>query len=266
MSLHYLADVSRSAARRPAPTPAHLDGFQLDAMFVLDWLETGWRAVRVQPLLWLGTWLACAAFAVACKHLPLLRPAIVLIAPLLVGALMIAQERVRIGRPARARDIVATVAPHYYALLTIGLASAALIVVGYVLSAIVVDASVLKSFVTGGVHHLSITYGGPGPRGTIATLVALPIFTVALAAAWFAPALVVLRGVGPLDAMAASLHGAVRNWRTTLIYVVAVADAVLLARHLPLLLTSVALTPPLLLSIYGGYHDLFASPAGWDPI
>lgn len=36
MSLHYLADVSRSAARRPAPTPAHLDGFQLDAMFVLD--------------------------------------------------------------------------------------------------------------------------------------------------------------------------------------------------------------------------------------
>ncbi|MGN6651576.1 BPSS1780 family membrane protein [Trinickia sp.] len=257
MSLH-LADVSRSAGRRPAPTPAHLDGFQLDAMFILDWLETGWRAVRTQPLLWLGAMLACAAFAVACKHVPLLRPFIVLIAPLLVGALMVAQERVRIARPARLSDIVATVAHHHYALLAIGLASAALITVGYVLCAIAVDASVLKSFVTSGVHHLSITYGGPGLHGTIATLVALPIFTVALAAAWFAPALVILREVGPLDAMAASLHGAVRNWRTTLIYVVAAADAVLLAGRIPLLLTSFALTPLMLMSIYGGYRDLFA--------
>ena len=261
MSLHYLTDVSRSAGRRPAPTPAHLDGFQLDAMFILDWLETGWRAVRSQPLLWLGTWFVCAAFAVACKRVPLLRPAIVLLAPLVVGTLMIAQERVRIGRPARLRDMLGTVAQHAYALLTIGLASATLIVVGYVLSAVVVDAMVLKSFVTSGVHHLSITYGGADLHGTVATLVALPIFTIALAAAWFAPALVVLRDAGSLDAMAASLHGAVRNWRTTLIYVVAVADAVLLARQIPLLLTSLALMPPMLLSIYGGYRDLFVSSA-----
>jgi uncharacterized membrane protein len=117
----------------------------------------------------------------------------------------------------------------------------------------------LKSFVTSGVHHLSITYGGPGARGTLATLIALPIFCGALAAAWFAPALVVLRDVGPLDAMAASFEGAARNWRTTLIYVVAVADAVLLARQIPLLLTSLALMPLMLLSIYGGYRDLFGS-------
>ncbi|WP_115533491.1 BPSS1780 family membrane protein [Trinickia dinghuensis] len=260
MSLNYLTDVSKAAHKRPAPTPAHLEGFQLDAMFILDWLETGWRAARTQPLLWLGTLLACVAFTVACKFVPLLRPAVVLTAPLVVGALMVAQERVRIGRPARPGDIAAAVAQHYYALLAIGLASAALIVVGYVLSAMVVDASVLKSFVTSGVHHLSITYGGRGPRGTIATLVALPIFTLALAAAWFAPALVILRDAGPLDAMAASLHGAVRNWRTTLIYVVAVADAVLLARRIPLLFSSLALLPLMLLSIYGGYRDLFATP------
>ncbi len=257
MSLHYLADVSRSAQRRPVPAPARLDGFQLDAMFILDWLETGWRAVRMQPLLWFGALLACAAFAMACKQIPLLRPTIVLIAPVLVGALMIAQERVRLGRPASLGDIAAAVAPHCPALLAIGLASAALIVVGYGVSAIVVDASVLESLVTRGVHHLSITYGGPGLHGTIATLVALPIFTIALAAAWFAPALVVLRDTSPLDAMAASLHGAARNWRTTLIYVVAAADAVLLARQVPLLLTSLILTPLMLLSIYGGYRDLY---------
>lgn len=98
-------------------------------------------------------------------------------------------------------------------------------------------------------------------RGTIATLVALPIFTVALAAAWFAPALVVLRDVAPLDAMGASLHGTIRNWRTTLIYVVAVADAVLLAHKVPLLASSLVLLVPMLLTIYGGYRDLFAAPA-----
>lgn len=261
MSLHYLADVSKTAQRRPAPEPAHLDGLHFDAMYILDWIETGWRAARIQPLLWLGTFLACAAFAFACKHVPLLRPAIVLIAPLIVGMLMIAQERVRIGRPAKARDLIAALAQHHYALLAIGLSSAALIVIGYVLSAIVVDASVLKSFVTSGTHHLSISYGGPGLRGTIATLVALPIFTVALAAAWFAPALVVLRDASALDAMAASLHGTIRNWRTTLIYVVAVADAVLLARQVPLLASSLVLLAPMLLSIYGGYRDLFAAPA-----
>jgi hypothetical protein len=257
MSLHYLADVSRSAPRRPVPAPAHLDGFQLDAMFILDWLETGWCAVRAQPLLWFGALVACAAFAAACKQIPLLRPTVVLIAPLLVGALMVAQDRVRIGRPARLGDIAAALASHCYALLAIGLASAALIVVGYVVSAVVVDGAVLESFVTSGVHHVSITYGGPGLQGTIATLVALPIFTIALAAAWFAPALVILRDAAPLNAMAASLHGAIRNWRTTLIYVVAAADAVLLAHRIPLIFTSLALTPLMLLSIYGGYRDLF---------
>ena len=261
MSPHSLADVSRAAQRRPAPAPAHLEGFQFDAMFILDWLETGWRAVRMQPLMWLGAWLACAGFAFACKYVPLLRPAVVLLAPLVVGASMVAADRVRIGRPAPANEIVAAVAQHYYALLAIGLASVALIVIGYVLAAIAVDASVLESFVTSGVHHLSITYGGPGVHGTIATLVALPIFTIALAAAWFAPALVILRGVGPLDAMAASLHGAVRNWRTMWIYVVAAADAVLLAHRVPLLLTSLALMPLMLISIYGGYRDLFDGPA-----
>ncbi|WP_116138533.1 BPSS1780 family membrane protein [Trinickia diaoshuihuensis] len=261
MSLHYLSDVSKTAHRRPAPEPAHLEGLHFDAMYIFDWLETGWRAARIQPMLWLGTFLACAAFAFACKHVPLLRPTIVLIAPLAVGMLMVAQERVRIGRPARARDLIAALAQHHYALLAIGVTAAALIVLGYVISAIVVDASVLKSFVTSGPHHLSISYGGPGPRGTIATLVALPIFTVALAAAWFAPALVVLRDAGPLDAMAASLHGALRNWRTTLIYVVAVADALLLAHQVPLLASSLALLPPMLLTIYGGYRDLFAPGA-----
>jgi uncharacterized membrane protein len=261
MSLHYLADVSKTAHRRPAPEPAHLEGLHFDAMYIFDWLETGWRAARIQPMLWLGTFLACAAFAFACKHVPLLRPTIVLIAPLAVGMLMVAHERVRIGRPARARDLIAALAQHHYALLAIGVTAAALIVLGYVISAIVVDASVLKSFVTSGPHHLSISYGGPGPRGTIATLVALPIFTVALAAAWFAPALVVLRDAGPLDAMAASLHGALRNWRTTLIYVVAVADALLLAHQVPLLASSLALLPPMLLTIYGGYRDLFAPGA-----
>ncbi|WP_146014123.1 BPSS1780 family membrane protein [Trinickia dabaoshanensis] len=261
MSLHYLADVSKTAHRRPAPAPARLEGLHFDAMYILDWLEAGWRAARTQPLLWLGTFLACAAFALACKQMPLLRPTIVLIAPLLVGALMIAQERVRIERPARLGDIVATLSQHYYPLLAIGLASAALIVIGYVLSAFVVDASVLKSFVTSGAHHVTISYGGPGLRGTIATLVALPIFAVALAAAWFAPALVVLRGASPLDAMAASLHGTIRNWRTTLIYVVAVADAVLLAHQVPLIASALVLAPVMLLTIYGGYREVFASPA-----
>lgn len=260
MNLHYLTDVSKVTHRRPAPAPVHLDGLQFDAMYVMDWLELGWRAVRAQPLLWFAAMLVCAAFSFACKLAPLVRPLIVLIAPLVVGALMVAQERVRIGRPASLREIGAAVNRHHNALLAIGLASGAIIVLGYVLAIAALHTSFVQSVVVNGEHHLSIRYGGDGVRGIVATLVAVPVFTVALGAAWFAPALVVLRDVSPLDAMVASLHGVARNWRTTLIYVVALTDAVLLAPHIPLIASALMLTPLMLLSIYGGYRDLYAAP------
>lgn len=259
MNSHYLTDVSKVLHRRSALPPVHLEGPQLDAMYIMDWLDLGWRSVRRQPLLWLAAMFVCATFATACKFVPIVRPLIVLVAPFVVGALMVAQERVRIGRPASAGDICAALGRHHNALLSIGLASAAIVVVGYVLLVAALNVSSVESMLTNGTHHVSITYGGTGVRGIVATLVAVPIFTIALASAWFAPALVVLRNVAPLEAMAASLHGAARNWKTTLIYVVAVADAVLLAHRIPLFASALVLTPLMLMSIYGGYRDLFAS-------
>jgi hypothetical protein len=243
------------------PQSLYLDGRKVNAASIASWVTSGWRAARTQPLLWLTVMVASAGFATLIFVLPLLRPLAVLLAPLIVGALMVAQERLRIGKPVSTGEVVAAVVQHRNALFAIGLYSAAIMAIGYVFLVATLNLSLLASVMATGVHSLSITYGGDdGVRGALESMVITPIFIIAMASAWFAPALVMLHEVAPFDAMTASLNGVARNWPTALVYFVAMTGAVWLAPQVPLRASALVLIPLLLLSIYGGYRDLFVKP------
>jgi hypothetical protein len=216
----------------------------------------------VQPVLWLSVLLICADFATALGFLPLLRPLAVLLAPLVVGGLMVVQDDASKGEPVSLREVFAALARRSNALCVIGLYGAAIVAVGYVVLLATFHVSLDVSVTASGVHNLSISYDGDhGVRGALESLLGASIFAVAIASACFAPALVMLHDMTPHDAMIASLSGAARNWPVTLMYFAAMTVAVLFAPMVPLALRALVLTPLLtavpLLSIYGAYRDVF---------
>jgi hypothetical protein len=97
--------------------------------------------------------------------------------------------------------------------------------------------------------------------GAVLGVVLLVIVVMLLAAPltmamWFAPALVAIHGVSPVDALKRSFFAGVRNWLAFLAYGV-VLILLTLAAALPLLLGFLVLVPVVWASMYAGYRDIF---------
>jgi hypothetical protein len=262
MNTEYLRQVSKETRVHRVPALPFAGGREVNPLHVVQWLASGCRAASQQPVLWLSVLLISADFATLLGMLPLLRPLAVLLAPVVVGALMVAQDAARKDEPVTMREMFAALAHRSNALCVIGLYGAAIVAVGYVVLLATFHVSLQSTVTASGQHLVSIAYGGEhGVRGALESLLGAGIFAVAIASACFAPALVMLHDMTPHDAMLQSLSGAARNWPATLVYFVAIAAAVLLAPMVPLALRALVLTPVLtavpLLSIYGAYREVF---------
>jgi uncharacterized membrane protein len=75
-------------------------------------------------------------------------------------------------------------------------------------------------------------------------------------AVWFAPALVVLRGIEPLDAMRLSFNGCLRNFVPFLVYGL-VGLLLAIVATIPLMLGWLVLGPVTIASLYTSYCDIY---------
>lgn len=262
MNMHFSRAASRQVQRNRVPALAWPDGRQVDVLRIGQWLAAGWRAASAQPVLWLAITLACADFATLVAMVPLMRPLAVLLAPLAVGALMYAQNRLRNGQPLVIREMFAALSQRRNALFAIGLYGAAIVVAGDMILFAILHLSLTTSVTPYGAHELSIIYCGDDTARTVfQSLASVAIFAVAIGSVWAAPAFVMLQDFAPFDAMTSSLSGAVRNWPVALIYGLVLTAAVLTVPMVPLAGRALMLTPlltgVLLMSIYGGYRDVF---------
>jgi uncharacterized membrane protein len=94
----------------------------------------------------------------------------------------------------------------------------------------------------------------------IGLLVFLLLYLPLVMAIWFAPALVVLRGVEPLEAMRLSFNGCMRNIVPFLLYGV-VGVGLSIVATIPLLLGWLVLGPVTIASLYTSYCDIYEDPA-----
>ena len=262
MNIDCPSAVSRETCIHSAPALRFPAGHEVNPLRFLAWLAAGWRAASMQPVLWLSIALLCADFVTLLGLLPLLRPLAVLLAPLVVGALMFVQEGASQNEPVSFRDMCTVIVRRSNALCVIGLYAVAIVAIGYVVLLATFNVSLMASVTANGVHSLSISYGGaPGLRGTLEAMCGASIYAIAVAAACFAPALVILHDMTPLDAMIASLSGALRNWPVTLCCFLLMTLAVLFMPTMPFAVRAFVTTPVLtalpLLAIYGAYRDVF---------
>jgi hypothetical protein len=260
MNLHFLSSASTSA--RAIEQPRRGESREASVARLPQWIADGMSAVRQQPLWWLAVLLACADFATLLELAPRLFVLAPLAVPLAAGVLVLMQERASRARAWSPREALAAIEAHRTALVAVGLGAAALLGLGYLVQLAAFHMTVTPVGTAQGAHGVSIVFGARREAGTLVeALVGLPFQALGIAAFWFAPALIVLRGYGPVDAMVASLRAVLLNWRVALVYAAAIAADWLMAPAVPMLVRGLIVTPLvtalIVLTMYSSFRDVF---------
>jgi uncharacterized membrane protein len=90
----------------------------------------------------------------------------------------------------------------------------------------------------------------------LGVLVAMALLVPVLMMIWFAPALIVLHDVAPVEALKMSFFGCLRNIMPFLIYGL-VGLLMLVVGAIPLFLGWLVVYPVLMIAIYTAYRDIF---------
>ena len=227
------------------------------------WLTYGFSLACAQPLMWLATILASADLATALElAVPFQRLAVLLLA-VLGGAILLTPAGIGGVQRRRFGSTLAALIRHRDALLTVVLAAAAIVAVGYVLSFALLHVKLTASMMPGGAHSLSIIFGHANDRtAALCPVLHAVAFAVAIAAVWFAPALIVLQQRPPFEAMLTSLRAMFHNGPVALVYAAVLAADAMLVPVAPMPIRALVLTPLIsaliLLSMHGSYRDILS--------
>lgn len=221
------------------------------------WIAEGFGLFKRAPGPWAGLMAVCFVLLLASAVIPYVgQIALLLLSPVFGGGLMLGCRALDRGEPLQLRHLFAGFDRHAGALVLIGvwllagtLAIAAAVAVGSGMS-------------------IMTAYGGGGAAGRTASLTIFILAVLGLVllcllnmAVWYAPALVVFRGMGALGAMRKSLIACLRNLAPLSLHGLLLLALGVLA-SLPAGLGWLVLGPVMLGALYQSYKEIFgADPA-----
>jgi hypothetical protein len=181
--------------------------------------------------------------------------AISLLVPVFVGGWMLAAHKLDAGGIVEVGDLFGGFREKLAPLLVLGaLMLAASLVIG--LLAVMLGAGAMVGMMAGGAYQSGGSMMAGLGVGMLGLLAALVLSLVVAMAVWFAPALVVLRNVAPVEAMKASFAACLKNAVPLLVYGVLYLVAAIVA-SIPFGLGWIVLMPLLMLTLYVSYKDIF---------
>lgn len=230
------------------------DARTIDAGRAVEWFVSGWQTFLRDPGVWIAISVILFVAVFALSLIPLIgQIAVLTMLPIAGGGLVLGCKALGEGGELRVEHLLEGFRQRGAELAIVG----ALYAVGGLLA---IGTAVLIG--SGGAIGGAISQGWPGvgmAAGGFA-LGALVYFALSILlgmAVWFAPALVVLRGVAPLDAMQASLSACIRNFVPFLVFSILAAIGGFLAM-LPAGLGLVIFAPIMAGAAYASYLDVFA--------
>jgi uncharacterized membrane protein len=236
------------ASHPPVPTPR-----AVDAARGLAWLAEGWTLFRRAPLIWVAVSVVMTVGFLIIAWIPAVgQLAITLLSVLFAGGLMLGCRALDRGEELTLGHLFAGIQGYLSPLLVVG----ALYVAGVFLLLVTV------SLLSGGAALAVLRSGLEAGSAVMSILLALLAAGVVLIplgmATWFAPALVTLDQMAPVEAMKLSFRGCLRNVLPFLVYGVLCLVLALLA-SIPAGLGWLVFLPVLAASVYAGHKDIFAS-------
>lgn len=221
----------------------------------LAWLGTGWTFFRQSALAWVALTLVAGVIWFVLAMIPLLNLLNSLLFPILSGGVMIACENQRQTGSLAIGDLFAGFRDKLGHLALLGLIAFGLSLISMIPIAIIFGMSFAGAFFgaqLGSQAISSFPITGLLLGGAIVFVAGFVIASLT----WFAPALVCLQNLTPIDAMKNSFSACWRNVLPGLLYGIA-AFVLIIIGSIPLGLGLLIVLPMFGISIYAAYRDIF---------
>jgi uncharacterized membrane protein len=225
----------------------------------VTWWTDAWALFTKNAVMWVVLGLILFIILLVLAFIPFLGQIVsALLFPVFAGSWMMAAQKLQGGGALEPGDLFSAFkSDKLVPLIIVGALFLGAMVVIFLLMGLLGFGGVMSMVAGGATGSATSTMAGMGVS-FFAMLIGFVLFMLVTMALWFAPPLVALRGVPPVDAMrlsfAASLKNIVPFLLWGLIYIVASIIA-----SIPLGLGWLVLLPVLMLTLYVSYQDVFAS-------
>ncbi|WPL10755.1 MULTISPECIES: BPSS1780 family membrane protein [Thiorhodovibrio] len=227
----------------------------------LSWIVSGWGLFKQAPLAWIGALLVFMLINIALALVPVIGSvASMLISPVLIGGLMAGAHAQASGEHFGVGHLFEGFKNNTASLLGVGGLYMLGSIVLAILAVIIMIGPIMGA--AGGMdtqaleNNPELFLTALGPTVLVLSLIILALAIPLVMAYWFAPALVMLNGLGPVAAMKLSFHGCLKNVLPFLIYGL-VGSLLMILAIIPFGLGLLILSPVLLASMYAAYRDIF---------
>jgi len=218
------------------------------------WIADGFGLFRKAPGIWIALVVILFVILVVLAFIPLLGAvATFLLMPVFIGGLILGCRALQGGGELELGHLFAGFdKTHLGNLILLG----ALTIAGWIVVMLPVVAIVGAGAVFGVMRGDAAGMAAMGGSVMLAWLVALALSIPLYMALWFAPALVVLRGMAPVAAVRESFFGCLKNIVPFLVYGIVLLVLGIVAT-IPLGLGWLVLGPVAVASVYTAYRDIF---------
>jgi len=231
----------------------------VDAGRGLGWWTDAWALFLKNPGMWIVLGLVMGIIFIVLAFIPILGAlALALLAPVFTGSWMLAARKAAGGGTIEIGDLFSAFKSERMG---------SLIVIGALLLAVVFVLGLLM-FLFGAGAAIGVgagasagSAGGALAAAGMGLVMLLVSFVVGIAigmAFWFAPGLVILGGLAPVDAIKGSFAGSLKNIVPFILYAVIYVVAAIIA-SIPFGLGWLALLPLLMLTIFVSYRDIYGA-------
>ncbi len=217
------------------------------------WIADGFGLFKKAPGMWIALVIVLLVILIVLAFIPLLGAvATFLLMPLFLGGLMLGCRALQGGGGLEVGHLFAGFKEHTGNLIVLG----ALAIGGWIIVMLPVIAIVGAGAIFGMMRGDAAGAAAMGGSFVLAWLVAMALSIPIYMALWFAPALVVLRGLAPAAAIKESFLGCLKNIVPFLIYGIVLLVLGIVAT-IPLGLGWLVLGPVAIASIYVAYRDIY---------
>jgi len=217
------------------------------------WIADGFGLFKKAPGMWIALVIVLFVILLVLAFIPLLGAvATFLLMPLFLGGLMLGCRALQGGGELEVGHLFAGFKEHTGNLIVLG----ALAIGGWVIVMLPMIAIVGAGAIFGMMRGDAAGVAAMGGSMVLAWLVAMALSIPIYMALWFAPALVVLRGLAPVAAVKESFFGCLKNVVPFLIYGIVLLVLGIVAA-IPLGLGWLVLGPVAVASVYTAYRDIY---------
>lgn len=221
------------------------------------WIVQGWRLFARAPLMWVISMVVVFVLAIALNLVPVLGTLLFqVLQPVIAGGFVVACRSLETGEEFEFEHLFAGFTRRFGPLAILGALLMVAMLAIVLVFALFAGFAVLAAFLAGDAGAVEAAIAASVGTILLGTLVMLALIVPLAAAAWFAPALVVMHDVKPLAAMRASFFACFRNFVPFLVYSLVLLVALVVAL-IPFGLGMLVWIPLLIASTYVAYRRIF---------